>query len=72
MIRVLRPVFGSPPVSGAVGLEPPKPSVVGTLDRPPVLVDEPMVEPADEYQVVEAGRASPRPPHDVVRVGERR
>lgn len=59
MIRVRRPEFGSPSVAGAVSPEPAKPSVVGTLDRPSVLVDEPMVEPADEQQVVEVGGASP-------------
>jgi hypothetical protein len=54
-----RPMFGSPSIAGAVGLEPPKPPVVGALDRPSVLVDESMVERTDEQQVVEVGGASP-------------
>ena len=72
MIRVRRFMFGSAAIAGAVGPEPSKSSVVGTLDRPTVLVDEPMVEPTDEQEVVEVGGTSPRPPHDVVRVGELR
>src|SRR5687768_15650091 len=51
----LRGPFGSSPITGTVGPEPSEPSVVGTLDRPSVLVDEPMVEPADEQQIVEVG-----------------
>lgn len=59
VILVRRSVFGSPPITGAVGPEPPKPSVVRTLDRPPVLMDEPMVEATDEQKVVEVGGAAP-------------
>ena len=39
-------------------------------ETPPVLVDQPMVERADEDEVLEIGRAALRPPDDVVRLGE--
>jgi hypothetical protein len=59
VILVRRPMFGSPPITGAVGPEPPKPSVAGALNLPPVLMDEPMVEATDEQKVVQVGGASP-------------
>ncbi len=59
VIEVRRPVFGSPAIARAIGPEPAKPSVVGSPHRPSMLVDEPMVEAADEQQVVEVGGTSP-------------
>ena len=58
VVRVRRRALGTTPVAGAVGSEPSNPPVVDPLDRPTVLVEEPVMEPADEEQVAELGGAS--------------
>ena len=40
-------------VRAAAGVEPPHDAVVAELERPPVLVDELVMERADQHQVVE-------------------
>ena len=57
-MRVRRRALGTTPVAGAVGPEPSNPPIVGPLDRPSVLVDEPVMEPTDEQQVAEIGGTS--------------
>src|SRR5262245_1784925 len=57
-------------VEPAVGPEPADVAVVSALDRPAVLVDEPVVERADEDEVLEVGRPAVAPPHDVVGLRE--
>src|SRR5207244_13476044 len=58
------------PERGAVGPEPPCRAVVSEPDPPPVLMDELVVEGADEHEVVEIRRAAAPPPGDVVRLRE--
>src|SRR4029077_13294573 len=58
------------PVSGPVGTEPGHHAFGGAANPPSVLVNQTLVEPAHEQQVVELGGAAARPPSDVVCVRE--
>src|SRR2546421_12846458 len=49
---------------------PPNGSVPVALHSPPVLVDQPVVEPTHQQKVVEVSRPSLLPPHHVMGLGE--
>jgi hypothetical protein len=57
-------------VESAAGKEPSNRAVGVPLHGPPVLVDEPMMERADQQEVVQVRAAPMPPPHDVVGLGE--
>jgi hypothetical protein len=58
------------PVQSAAWKEPSNPAIGVPLHRPPVLVDESMMERADQQEVVQVRSAAMPPPHDVVGLGK--
>src|SRR5439155_11179035 len=58
------------PVADPVRAKPTNDPADIALHRPPVLVDEPVMERADEQQIIEVRAAAVAPPHDMVSLGE--
>lgn len=57
-------------MADTAGVEPPDRSILVALDRPPVLVHQPVVERAGQHQIVQVRATAVAPPDDVVRFGE--